>query len=304
MGTRDRGRSDRQPDGPPPADISTIVLTNFPDDCSWRELKNFCRFLPGFQAAHVTQSVRNNRQSLFVKFESPEAADEALVDVNGAQYDLDMEDGHRLRAEIARRDLEVRPGRRPEPEQGPPPRDDGHARGRKRERSYDDPPPPRERSRPRNNGHYERDDRRRGGPPPEYREELDDRRYMRDDRRGDLGHGDRDRRGDRDRGDRGDRDRDKPERDYKIDERDDRRARDDGGEEPDTLMWRITDSNDLDQALRFFKGFSGFVAHKVNDRIQSVFVKYRDTKTMEAAMKAGSKHGFVAEMARRNLNVD
>eukprot|EP00971_Amphidinium_carterae_P195451 3878701-Amphidinium_carterae.1 len=26
------------------------------------------------QAAHVTQSVRNNRQSLFVKFESPEAS--------------------------------------------------------------------------------------------------------------------------------------------------------------------------------------------------------------------------------------
>eukprot|EP00971_Amphidinium_carterae_P031093 612074-Amphidinium_carterae.1 len=28
-----------------------------------------------------------------------------------------------------------------------------------------------------------------------------------------------------------------------------------------------------------WQGFSGFVAHKVNDRIQSVFVKYRDCAT-------------------------
>lgn len=89
--------------------VSTVVVNGFPEDASWRELKNLPRLLPGWELSHVVQSAKNGRTSLFAKFDSPEAAELAISHLNGMSFDLDQ-DEWRLRAEMAHRDTEL-PGR-------------------------------------------------------------------------------------------------------------------------------------------------------------------------------------------------
>lgn len=96
------------------AGVSTICVQGFPPEASPRELKNLCRFVKGFVHAHVAfaaQSPMALPSALFCKFESPELAAEAIEAVSGQPYDLDSP-GHTLKAELARRELEVRPNSR------------------------------------------------------------------------------------------------------------------------------------------------------------------------------------------------
>lgn len=92
--------------------IATLVATGFPDDATWRELKNFCRFLEGFEMGHVVQNSRTNRLSLFVKFENADCADIARSSLDGMPFEEDSEEPALLKAEIAHRELEVQAPRR------------------------------------------------------------------------------------------------------------------------------------------------------------------------------------------------
>ncbi|CAK0821341.1 unnamed protein product [Prorocentrum cordatum] len=93
---------------------TTVCIQGFPADASTRELKNLCRFMGGFVHAHVAFAAAGPGalpSALFCKFEAPEAAVAAIEVVGGQPYDVDAP-GNVLKAEFARRELEVRPGSR------------------------------------------------------------------------------------------------------------------------------------------------------------------------------------------------
>lgn len=87
--------------------VSTICIVGFAPEAQARELKNLCRFFPGFQGAHVGFSGQRST-TLFVKFDYPEQAHEAIELVQGKPFDLDIPQLGQLRAEFARREMEVR----------------------------------------------------------------------------------------------------------------------------------------------------------------------------------------------------
>eukprot|EP00928_Gymnodinium_smaydae_P083397 TRINITY_DN66636_c0_g1_i1.p2 TRINITY_DN66636_c0_g1~~TRINITY_DN66636_c0_g1_i1.p2 ORF type:complete len:149 (-),score=31.39 TRINITY_DN66636_c0_g1_i1:4-450(-) len=95
--------------------ITTICIQGFPQDASARELKNFCRFVPGFEGAHVGFS-NVGPTALFVKFETNEYAAAAIDFVAGVVFDTDAAiPGPGLKAEFARREMEVRASALPSP---------------------------------------------------------------------------------------------------------------------------------------------------------------------------------------------
>lgn len=87
---------------------TTICLVGFPPEgVGPRELKNICRWMPGYQGAHVSFAGGGLPSTLFVKFDFPQQATEAVERLNGAPFDLD--NPHFLiKAEFARREMEVR----------------------------------------------------------------------------------------------------------------------------------------------------------------------------------------------------
>lgn len=101
---------------------TTICLQGFPLEAQVRELKNFCRFLQGFEGAHVAfGGPHGTVTALFVKFESSDLAGAAIDQLTGLPFDLDNPT-MTLRAEMARREMEVRasagpsaPARQPAP---------------------------------------------------------------------------------------------------------------------------------------------------------------------------------------------
>lgn len=97
------------------APITTICVVGFPAGVALRELKNLCRFTPGFVGAHVAADSRRG-STLFVRFLSVEFAQAAIEGITGAPFDPDLP-GDPLKAEFARREMEVRQG---PPAGGPP----------------------------------------------------------------------------------------------------------------------------------------------------------------------------------------
>jgi len=90
--------------------ITTICITGFDVTAQPRELKNLCRFMVGFEGSHVAFSTQGaGVSSLFVKFHNGECAQAAIDTVLGQPFDLDNPVAV-LRAEFARREMEVRPG--------------------------------------------------------------------------------------------------------------------------------------------------------------------------------------------------
>jgi len=88
--------------------ISTICIVGFPPDSSARELKNLCRFLPGYEGSHVAFQGASV-SSLFVKLGDAQHAQAAIGVVNGVPFDVDVPGSQVLKAEFARREMEVRP---------------------------------------------------------------------------------------------------------------------------------------------------------------------------------------------------
>mmetsp|Transcript_87902 Transcript_87902/g.137709 ORF Transcript_87902/g.137709 Transcript_87902/m.137709 type:complete len:473 (-) Transcript_87902:11-1429(-) len=95
------------------SDISTVCISGFPGEAQARELKNLCRFMQGFEGAHVV-FVRDIITTLFVKFEIPDLAHDAIKVLNGIPFDIDAPSAM-LKAEVARRELEVRANPLPAP---------------------------------------------------------------------------------------------------------------------------------------------------------------------------------------------
>jgi len=87
----------------------TICLVGFPPEGVLpRELKNICRFMTGFEGAHVAFGGVGLPSTLFVKFSSAELAAAAMDTLHGQPFDLDSPQ-LTLKAEYARREMEVRP---------------------------------------------------------------------------------------------------------------------------------------------------------------------------------------------------
>jgi len=89
--------------------VSTIYVVGFPLEVYPRDLKNFCRFLPGFVDAHVPSCSPSEPPVLFAKFLTCADAQAALQRIHCQPFDLDRPQ-LLLNAELARRDLEVRQG--------------------------------------------------------------------------------------------------------------------------------------------------------------------------------------------------
>lgn len=107
------------------SDISTIFIIGFPDDFKERELINMFLFAPGFEGAvlktttitsflqstflPLMDETNSNRKQLigFVKFSKPVEAAYALEILNGKI--LDQEKGLVLKAEIAKKNLFIKP---------------------------------------------------------------------------------------------------------------------------------------------------------------------------------------------------
>eukprot|EP00929_Paragymnodinium_shiwhaense_P066128 TRINITY_DN33148_c0_g1_i1.p1 TRINITY_DN33148_c0_g1~~TRINITY_DN33148_c0_g1_i1.p1 ORF type:complete len:435 (-),score=66.15 TRINITY_DN33148_c0_g1_i1:35-1339(-) len=84
-----------------PGAIRTLYATGFPPDVRPRELRNLFRFASGFEEA----SVVNNTQ-IFARFTSERDARQALDLYNGVTFDdIDFPE-YRIKAEMARRDME------------------------------------------------------------------------------------------------------------------------------------------------------------------------------------------------------
>jgi len=89
--------------------VSTIYVVGFPLEVYPRDLKNFCRFLPGFVDAHVPPCSQTEPPVLFAKFLTSADAQGAAQRIHGQPFDLERPQ-QVLNAEIAHRDLEARPG--------------------------------------------------------------------------------------------------------------------------------------------------------------------------------------------------
>jgi len=90
------------------AAMRTICIVGFPAEAQPRELKNLCRFMTGFEGAHVAFAGPGQSSALFVKFVSPEIARNAMDMLHGAPFDVDAPQVI-LKVEYARREMEVRP---------------------------------------------------------------------------------------------------------------------------------------------------------------------------------------------------
>lgn len=95
------------------ATLTTICITGFPPEVHPRELKNLCRFMQGFEGAHVAFAAAGIT-SLFVKFGSSDMAQSAIETLGGITFDLDVP-AVTLKAEWARREMEVRNNSLPAP---------------------------------------------------------------------------------------------------------------------------------------------------------------------------------------------
>jgi len=95
------------------ATLTTICITGFPPEAHPRELKNLCRFMQGFEGAHVAFAAAGIT-SLFVKFESGDMANFAIETLGGVSFDLDVP-ALTLKVEWARREMEVRSNSLPAP---------------------------------------------------------------------------------------------------------------------------------------------------------------------------------------------
>jgi len=89
--------------------ITTICVVGFPADhgVAPRELKNFCRWMNGFEGSHVAFQGAHIPSTLFVKFQTHEHAMEAMELLQGVPFDIDNP-ATTLKAEWARREMEVR----------------------------------------------------------------------------------------------------------------------------------------------------------------------------------------------------
>lgn len=88
--------------------ISTICIVGFPPEALPRELKNLCRFLTGYEGAHVAFAGAGQSSALFVKFTAHDHARVAMEMLQGVPFDQDVPQVT-LRVEFARREMEVRP---------------------------------------------------------------------------------------------------------------------------------------------------------------------------------------------------
>eukprot|EP00419_Tripos_fusus_P026145 CAMPEP_0172718958 /NCGR_PEP_ID=MMETSP1074-20121228/75226_1 /TAXON_ID=2916 /ORGANISM="Ceratium fusus, Strain PA161109" /LENGTH=330 /DNA_ID=CAMNT_0013544259 /DNA_START=48 /DNA_END=1040 /DNA_ORIENTATION=+ len=88
--------------------ISTICIVGFPPEALPRELKNLCRFLTGYEGAHVAFAGAGQSSALFVKFTTHDHARVAMEMLQGVPFDQDVPQVS-LRVEFARREMEVRP---------------------------------------------------------------------------------------------------------------------------------------------------------------------------------------------------
>jgi len=88
-------------------EICTLHLSGFPGALLPRELKNFCRFLPGFTSCSM---VLGRSTIGFARFETRQAALDAMEKMTSVQFD--EEDAHTMiRASLAKRNLVVRENR-------------------------------------------------------------------------------------------------------------------------------------------------------------------------------------------------
>jgi len=156
-----------------PAVVSTLAVNGFPQDVLPREMRNLCRFCRGFEGSHAIET-GSGGYTLFVKFVTRKLAEKAQGTLHGMEFDEVGREPARLRAEIARRDLELRsdaPRRRDDRERSPrsarpsggapPPRS---GRPRYEERSRHEERPPLSRYEDRHQSRYD-DHRSRSRPP-------------------------------------------------------------------------------------------------------------------------------------------
>jgi len=283
-------------------EITTIAVAGFPEDASWREMKNLCRLCKGYERAHVTQS-KSGAFQLFVKFSSAEWADRARAQLHGMRFDEDLgEDSVYLKADMARRDMEVREGkpargnedatppwreapprrRRHDEEDGRHKRDD-YVRKDDRERS---PRHRHDRWDPRDGGYGRHHDaewhREPPAPPPSSRRPVPpepprpprdrdwDRRSSPQPRRGDGG------RGYRERG-----------------------AVEIGPGQPgDTLICKLDG-----EASGVLQECDGFLGLKENHSLRAMFVRFEDRASAKAALDYVMGLGYFAEPAKRSLEL-
>lgn len=86
---------------------TTICAVGFPVDVPRRELKNLCRWFPGFEGAHVVEGHPSQGPTLFLKFTDHSHAQGAAEALAGLPFDVDLPQ-YVMRADFARRELDVR----------------------------------------------------------------------------------------------------------------------------------------------------------------------------------------------------
>lgn len=327
--------AEEQTDGNGRAAISTLFISGFPEKALTRELKNLCRFLPGYVGCNVSNV--KGHGSLFAKFNCVGDAEEAMEVLRDVPFDEEHPDHYKLRVSFSRRDLDMSRDQKVFSNRfGLPP---GQAptlnmvvkKGKKRkgDEAGRGPPVASDRRPAKRMRSDERQMRREGGSRSRREEDYGHSKYSRGrgcsrdgDRRSDREHnshrgrdvrppwddghrtgGCRERdRGERDRGDRGDRSR--VDRDG---DRSDRRHResDQKSDGIDTVavlsMWEkgITEKSLRQWASRE----PGFLGMLYVQKLDGYFIKYAYPKDAEQALHALNKQECDAEMARRNLDL-
>lgn len=89
------------------AATSTVCIVGFPAEAHPRELQNLCRFIKGFEQAHVAPAAAGKAPTLFVKFRTAEDAQTCIEVVSGVPFDLEVPH-FVMRAQLAKREMSVR----------------------------------------------------------------------------------------------------------------------------------------------------------------------------------------------------
>jgi len=85
-------------------EIRTLFLSGLPEDVREREIHNLFRFIPGYEGCKMT--IMNQKTVSFASFRTREFASNAIQQVNGIQFDNDIDIP--LRAEFARSNSKVK----------------------------------------------------------------------------------------------------------------------------------------------------------------------------------------------------
>jgi len=242
---------------------STLAVAGFPLDATPRELKNICKGFPGFLGCRVNAK-GGKASNVFVKFDSPQSAAQAVERLNELVFDENAAPGVTLKADFARRELELWeiPGAQAPGAQGAPQwQATQHDLGSTRSQSYPEQAGMQPQKRPRI---WQPPTNLTWQPPQKWQ----------------------------------------PAQTWQPAQKWQPPAIQPYAEEagPDTIACKI-DGREEGHLRDFFAQLPGFIDLKFNTKVNGCFVKFADTNMAQVGLQAAHENELNAQFAKRSLEM-